>query len=170
MIGAGILGQLAIQFSKWSGGLPIICVDLSENRLKIAKKSGAHYAIGSRGEDIQEEIKKITKGRMADVVFEVTGSPKVIPWSLKLLRRLGRYILLGSTRGRIEVDFHDEVHTLGLKIIGAHNSTHPEYETFYNPWTLHRDAELFFDLLKAKMVDTIFDYSYIFLERSSKSL
>jgi threonine dehydrogenase-like Zn-dependent dehydrogenase len=45
------------------------------------------------------------------------------------------------------------VHTLGLRIIGAHNSTHPPVETPDSPWTLHRHAELFFDLLTAGELD-----------------
>jgi threonine dehydrogenase-like Zn-dependent dehydrogenase len=48
-----------------------------------------------------------------------------------------------------EVDFHDEVHTFGLHIIGAHNSTHTPVETPYNVWTLQRDRELFLDLVAA---------------------
>jgi threonine dehydrogenase-like Zn-dependent dehydrogenase len=89
---------------------------------------------------------------MADVVFEVTGSPAVIPGSLRLARRLGRVVLLGSSRGPVAVDFHDEAHTLGLEIIGAHNSTHPPAETPHTPWSLSRHAELFHDLLAAGRV------------------
>lgn len=154
VIGGGLLGQFAVNFAKLSGAFPVICVDVARERLDIARKSGAHFVIGAKKENIAEEIKTITKGRMADVVFEVTGSAAVIPWSLKLLRPMGRYILAGSTRGKVDgVDFHDDIHAKGIQIIGAHNFTHPMQETPYNPWTFDRDAELFFDLLKAKALE-----------------
>jgi threonine dehydrogenase-like Zn-dependent dehydrogenase len=58
-------------------------------------------------------------------------------------------ILLGSSRYKVEVDFHDEVHPFGLQIIGAHVSTQPLAETPFNPWTPSRNGELFFDLVQA---------------------
>jgi threonine dehydrogenase-like Zn-dependent dehydrogenase len=54
------------------------------------------------------------------------------------------------------------VHTLGLQIIGAHVSTHPEVETPYNPWTPVRNGELFFDLVLAGKlrVDDLITHRY----------
>ena len=113
----------------------------------MAKGHGAtHTLIGGRDE-LLDEIREITRGRMADVAFEITGNQYVIPLILRMVRRLGRVIILGSPRGKVEVDFHNEVHTLGLHIIGAHVTTHPEVETPYNPWTPARNGELFFDLV-----------------------
>jgi 2-desacetyl-2-hydroxyethyl bacteriochlorophyllide A dehydrogenase len=152
IIGLGPVGQLALQFVRLSGSFPIIAVDLSEKRLEIARSHGADFTLGSRGENSEEEIRHLTRGRMADVVFEVTGNQKVIPWALRLLKRRGKLVILGSPRGKVEVDFHDEAHTLGLRIIGAHNSMHTPYETPYNQWTLERDLELFLDLLRSGRV------------------
>lgn len=149
LLGAGLLGQLATQLINLSGGFPIIVVDLSERRLQMAQAHGAtHTLLGGRDE-LLDDIRQITRGRMADIVFEITGNQNVIPLILRMVRRLGRVIILGSPRGKVEVDFHDEVHTLGLQVIGAHVSTHPEAETPYNPWTAARNGELFFDLVIA---------------------
>ena len=149
LVGAGILGQLALQYAALSGAFPLISVDLSEQRLQMAQTHGAtHILIGGRDE-LLDDIRQITRGRMADVVFEITGNQHVIPSVLQMARRLGRVIILGSPRGKVEVDFHNEVHTLGLQVIGAHVSTHPAVETPYNPWTLARNGELFCDLVMA---------------------
>jgi len=152
VVGAGLVGQFAIQYARLSGGWPVIAVDLAESRLAVARAHGAtHTLVGGRPE-LADDIRDLTKGRLADVAIEATGNPKVIPSLFRLLRRRGRVILLGSPRGKTEVDFHNEVHTLGLQIIGAHNSTHPAHETPYNVWTRARDDELFLDLLAAGQI------------------
>jgi len=99
VVGVGILGQLTCQFSRLSGGFPVIAVDLSERRLELAKKLGAVSALQPEKEDVEKQILTLTKGRGADVVFEVTGNPKLIPWELELVKRQGRFTLLISPRG-----------------------------------------------------------------------
>jgi 2-desacetyl-2-hydroxyethyl bacteriochlorophyllide A dehydrogenase len=149
VVGLGILGQLAVQFADISGAFPLIAVDLSQQRLDMARAHGAtHTCLGDRDE-LKNEISKITHGRMADVILEVTGNQHVIPSVFRWVRQMGRVILMGSPRGKVEVDFHDEVHVLGLQVIGARVSTTPEVETPYNPWTADRNGELFFDLVRA---------------------
>jgi 2-desacetyl-2-hydroxyethyl bacteriochlorophyllide A dehydrogenase len=149
LVGAGILGQLAVQYAALSGAIPLIVVDLSERRLEKARLHGATHALIGGRDELEADVRQITRGRMADVAFEITGNQAVIPVALRLVRRLGRVVLLGSPRGKVELDFHDEVHTLGLQIIGAHVSTQPEVETPYNPWTPERNGQLFFDLVLA---------------------
>src|SRR5262249_51738819 len=92
-----------------------------------------------------DPVRGLTHGRGADVVIEVTGNPQAIPGALRLARRLGRVVLLGSPRGTTLVDLHDEAHCAGLEIIGAHNSTHPPAETPNPPWSIHRHVELFLE-------------------------
>ena len=153
VVGAGILGQLASQYSRLCGGFPVIAVDLSEKRLELAKRLGATGSLQSGKDDVEREISTLTKGRGADVVFEITGNPKIIPWELGLVKKQGRFILLSSPRGPSTLDFHDYVNRPSRIIIGTHVSSHPEYETPFNPWTRKRNTELFFDLLAAGLVN-----------------
>jgi 2-desacetyl-2-hydroxyethyl bacteriochlorophyllide A dehydrogenase len=149
MVGAGILGQLALQYAAESGAFPLIVVDLSERRLQMTQERRATHTLMGGRDDLLDGIREITRGRMADIAFEITGNQYVIPSILRMVRRLGRVILLGGPRGKVEVDFHNEVHTLGLQIIGAHVSTHPEVETPHTPWTKARNSEVFCDLVTA---------------------
>ena len=153
ILGLGILGQLACQFARLSGGFPVIAVDLSDKRLEIAKKLGVKLALNPKRDDVDGEIKKATNGKGADIVFEVTGNPEVVSWGLKLTRRQGRFILLSSPRGPTTIDFHDEVNWPSRVIIGAHTTSHPEFETPYNPWTRRRNVELFLNLVKEGLVN-----------------
>jgi len=153
VVGVGILGQLACQFSRLCGGFPVVAVDLSRKRLEIAKKLGATATIQPEEEDAKRRIMELTKGRGGDVVFEVTGNPKIIPWELSLVKRQGRLILLSSPRGLTELDFHDLVNWPSRIIIGTHASSHPSHETPYNPWTRERNVQLFFELVSAGLVN-----------------
>ncbi|MEM3693517.1 MAG: zinc-binding dehydrogenase [Candidatus Bathyarchaeia archaeon] len=153
VIGVGLLGQFAVAFSRLCGGFPVVAIDLSQKRLDLARLSGAIEILKADESDLEAKIASLSKGRMADVVFEVTGNPKVIPRALRLLKRQGRYVQLSSPRGPSEVDFHDEVNAPSRIIIGAHFSSQPAFETPYNPWTRRRNTELFFSLLTSGIMD-----------------
>ena len=152
VVGAGILGQLACQYSRLCGGFPVMVVDLSEKRLEMAKKMGATATLQSGKDEVQDRISVLTKGRGADVVFEVTGNPQVIPWELSLVKQQGRLILLSSPRAPTSLDFHDYINWPSRIIVGTHASSHPAFETPFNPWTRKRNTELFFDLVSSGVV------------------
>jgi 2-desacetyl-2-hydroxyethyl bacteriochlorophyllide A dehydrogenase len=153
VVGAGLIGQLTLQLARLNGAHPLISIDLAQSRLDLAAKLGATHTICKPVDAARDDLLHITRNRGADVAFEVTGHPAVVAPLLKLLRREGRAIMLGSPRGPSLVDFHDEVHTLGLHIIGAHVSTHPSQETYLAPWTRDRHVQLFLDLLHARRFD-----------------
>jgi len=152
VVGAGLLGQLAVMFSRLVGGYPVIAVELSEKRIKIARESGATETVRSDVEDVEKKIRGITDGKMVDVVFEATGNPVVIPWAIKFVKPQGRFIVLSSPIGSTRLDFHDEVNAPSRIIIGTHVTSQPEYETPYNQWTAIKNTELFFKFLKAGIV------------------
>jgi 2-desacetyl-2-hydroxyethyl bacteriochlorophyllide A dehydrogenase len=153
IVGAGLLGQLCAQFARLSGGFPLISIDLSPQRLAVAECLGVTHTLCLPVADALPDVQRLTRGRGADIAFEVTGHPGVVAPLLRLLRREGRALLLGSTRGPSQIDMHDEVHTLGLHVIGAHASTHPAHESVLHPWTRDRNVELFLDLAAAGRVD-----------------
>jgi 2-desacetyl-2-hydroxyethyl bacteriochlorophyllide A dehydrogenase len=154
IVGAGLLGQLAARFCAVAGAWPILLIDTAGPRLETAHRFvPAVHTLQMTADDARPEVERLTRGRMADVVFEVTGNPPAFPGAVKLARRLGRVVLLGSPRGPVTVDLHNEVHTWSLEIIGAHNSAHPPAETPNTPWPIARHVELFLEWLRAGMVD-----------------
>lgn len=145
--GAGILGQLAARFCRLCGARPVMVVDLVDDRLQLLPDDVAIVPINAAQEDVGSVVEKATKGRMSDIVIEVTGNPAIIPDEFKLLRRHGRFVVLSSPRGKSEFDFHDLCNSPSFTIIGAHGSSQPPYETWDTPWTRLRNSELFFDLV-----------------------
>ncbi|MFQ5903759.1 MAG: zinc-binding dehydrogenase, partial [Candidatus Binatia bacterium] len=66
-------------------------------RLALAKRFGAHRTINVEEENVVEVVKEETGGAMADVVVDVSGSPKAITTSVECLRRQGTMVLAGLT-------------------------------------------------------------------------
>jgi 2-desacetyl-2-hydroxyethyl bacteriochlorophyllide A dehydrogenase len=145
--GAGLLGQLTAQVCRLCGARPVAVVDVSNKRLEMLPKDPVIVKVNPKEVDVEKTVFTCTRGRKADVVFEVTGNPGLIPSEFKVLRRQGRFVVLSSPRGPTLFDFHDLCNSPSFTIIGTHNSSHPPIETPDNPWTMMRHSELFFDLV-----------------------
>jgi 2-desacetyl-2-hydroxyethyl bacteriochlorophyllide A dehydrogenase len=146
--GAGLLGQLATRFCRLAGARPVIAVDVAQRRLALLPKDSGVLGIDPTESDVRDAVANATRGRMADVVFEVTGNAALIPQEFEVLRtQEGRFVLLSSPRSSTTFDFHDLCNRPSHTIIGAHITSHPVTESFDAPWTKGRNAELFFDLV-----------------------
>ncbi len=155
VFGLGPIGIWAAQFARLSGARPVIGVDLFEHRRTLAVQlKAADVALDGADPNLVDRIAELTKGRMVDVVFEVTGHPDAILTEVQALRRQGRLIVLSSPRGKTLFDFHDWCNWTSISIIGAHVSSHPPHENPDDPWTRERNTELFFDLIRRGEIAT----------------
>ena len=76
----------------------IVSVDLSPFRLEHAKSCGATDMLLNRGpEEVVEQVRELTGGYGADLVFEVTGSVKAYELAPQLLAKGGRAVFFGGT-------------------------------------------------------------------------
>lgn len=145
--GLGLLGQMTARLCRLCGARPVVAIDVASGRLGLLPDDPAIVRVDTKTENAAEVVSKVTKGRKVDVVFELTGNPDAIPGEFAALRSQGRFVVLSSPRGASQFDFHDLCNSPSFTIIGAHNGSHPEFETPDNPWTKRRDVELFFELL-----------------------
>lgn len=120
--GLGIVGQLTGQLYRLAGGRPVLGVDRVPARLALARQAGME-AVDAASADAAETLLARTDGAGVDVTVEATGSPAVIEPALAATAEGGRAVLLGSTRGRVEVDLYSTVHRKGIALIGAHERT-----------------------------------------------
>lgn len=67
------------------------------HRFALAERFGAHRTINVEKEHVVEVVRKETGGAMADVVVDVSGSPKAIQTSVECVRRQGTMVLAGLT-------------------------------------------------------------------------
>ena len=77
VFGAGMVGLGAVAGCRLQGAERIICVDLSEERLELAKGQGATDVVAG-GPDAVDEILEMTGGFGADNTFEATGNVAVM--------------------------------------------------------------------------------------------
>lgn len=157
VVGLGPIGQLAAQFAYFSGASKIVCIDPQVKRRDTAKNIYADEVYASA-----EECRG-TDGY--DVVFECTGAPQVIPQAFRITKKMGRTILLGSSRGLTEhVNFYEDIHYRGIQVIGAHESNRASADDMGIYCTNRYDEEtvtrfIMADKLKMMpLVDRIYDY------------
>jgi threonine dehydrogenase-like Zn-dependent dehydrogenase len=154
IFGLGILGQLAMRFCHLAGARPVIGVDVARLRLDAVPERAGVAVIDASRADVPERVSELTGRRMADIVFEVTGDPDLIPREFLALRPSeGRFVILSSPRGPTTLDLHDLCNSPSHVIVGAHTNSHPPIETPANPWTHFRNGELFVQLLAAGDID-----------------
>jgi 2-desacetyl-2-hydroxyethyl bacteriochlorophyllide A dehydrogenase len=147
VFGLGLLGQFAVRFCRLCGARPVFAVDISDRRLAFLPCDHQVVRVNPERQAVADVVRQMTKGRMADVVFEVTGSPELIPKEFAPLHEQGRFVVLSSPRGKTrDFDFHDLCNRPSFTIIGTHNFSHPPAPSPDNPWTMARHAEFFFDL------------------------
>lgn len=153
VIGLGILGQLVTQYVALSGARHVIAIDTSQARLDLAKKNGATHTLCTQAEQAIVEIEKITGGKMVDVAFDVTGFPSVLASASKLLKKLGRLVLLGDSPTPSKQCLGPRIVGNSISILGIHGFMFPEHETPFNVWTAENMTTLFFDYLQRKKMD-----------------
>tara|TARA_B100000780_G_scaffold206862_1_gene147269 strand:- start:563 stop:1606 length:1044 start_codon:yes stop_codon:yes gene_type:complete len=99
IVGAGGLGMMGIQIAKAAFNIQPIVVDVDEAKLNLALESGASHAINSRDEDAAQRIQAITGG--ASAVIDFVGSDLSTGFATNLLRKGGRYIIVGLFGGEL---------------------------------------------------------------------
>lgn len=151
--GLGLLGQLAVRFCRLCGARPILAIDPAESRIERLPRDARIRRVNPQREKVADVVKSETRGRLLDVVFEVTGSGDLIPAEFEGLRPLGRFVVLSSPRNKTTFDFHDLCNSPSFTIIGAHNCSHPPEATAVTPWSNQRHAEMFFDLIADGEID-----------------
>jgi S-(hydroxymethyl)glutathione dehydrogenase/alcohol dehydrogenase len=85
VFGAGLVGLGAVAGARLQGAERIVCVDLSEDRLELARGQGATDVMVG-GEDAVERILEMTGGFGADYTFEATGNVKVMRQAVEAAR------------------------------------------------------------------------------------
>ncbi|MBW3622168.1 MAG: zinc-binding alcohol dehydrogenase [Armatimonadetes bacterium] len=148
IIGMGLIGQLAVQYARLMGASEVIAVDPAESRLRHAASHGATHTLALPAADAKEAVLEITGGRLADVVYDVTGHPVVFRHALTLPRRFGKLILLGDAGDPGGQCLTSDVITRGLQIHGAHDVHATREETDENRWTQANMVSLFFTYLQ----------------------
>ncbi len=104
VIGAGGLGQMAIQILKALTPARVIAVDTAEQKLQAASRLGADHAVRS-GDEAAKQIRDLTGGRGAEAVFDIVGVDATMKLAAEVARPLGHITIVGVGGGTLPFSF-----------------------------------------------------------------
>jgi alcohol dehydrogenase, propanol-preferring len=134
IIGAGGLGLMGIQIAKAITNAKVICVDLDDKKLDIAKKMGADFVINTNvigsvttgsGNAVQKII-SICDNKGADSVIDFVNAPQTAKTGIAILRKRGNLVLVGLFGGSINLSLV----TIPLKAITIQGAYTGNYNDF----------------------------------------
>ena len=104
--GIGGLGHIAVQYAK-AMGRKVIAVDITEEKLALAREMGADAAVNGLTTDPVAEVKALCGG--ADGVLVTAVSRKAFSQALGMLGKRGTMSLIGLPPGTFELDIFNTV-------------------------------------------------------------
>ena len=116
--GAGGVGSAAIQLGKAASAM-VIATAGSDEKTAVCRQLGADHVINYKTKDFAEEVKMLTGGRGADVIFDPIGGD-VYDRSTKCVAFEGRIVIVGFTSGRIPQAAANHVLVKNYSVVGLH--------------------------------------------------
>ncbi|MBS7614268.1 NAD(P)-dependent alcohol dehydrogenase [Candidatus Bathyarchaeota archaeon] len=95
ILGAGPIGQMALQAVKAYGVIETYVTDVVDYRLEYAKKAGAKAVVNAAKEDVVGKILELTDNEGVDVVIEASGAVSAVKQTLDIAKRGGRIVQVG---------------------------------------------------------------------------
>lgn len=124
--GTGGTGSTAIQLAK-ALGLTVIATVRDARKTAFCREQGADHVIETQSGQLSEQVRALTGGKGADIVYDTVG-PSLVEQALDAIAIGGRYVLIGFAGGS---DFPTippfKIQTLGISVTGAlHSIRTPE--------------------------------------------
>ncbi len=158
LVGAGPVGQMVLRWVLASGAWETAVVDLSEERLELARRAGATHLLRMSAADAVGEMERVfsplsvgaagPKGKETDpappqsptdprpdVAIDATGAAAVFGPILAMPRTGGKVLLMGDPGNPDDQHLTPDLLTRSLTVIGAHFMTRFPDRTWQN---IHR--------------------------------
>lgn len=116
--GCGPIGLMAVGAAKAWGAKSVLASDVLPGKLEVAKIMGADVVIDSAKTDAVAAVLKET-GHGADVVIDYTGNLHAIRSGFGMLRKGGRYVMVGLPNGKLELDLTEDIIYKETVIVGV---------------------------------------------------
>lgn len=101
VVGCGFMGLLvagALASNKFTN---VICIDVNESRLALARKLGIQDVVSADSPELDATVKRLTRGKGVDLVFEVSGVPSGFDTALSILKKgRGRMVFVSYPNSR----------------------------------------------------------------------
>ena len=126
VIGGGPIGVM-IAFVLHKIGAKVFVSEVNETRLEMIERFG-FSTINPRKVDIVKELYQMTDGKMADVVFEVSGSASGVDIMTKIVNIRGRIIMVAIHGGEPKPVDLFKFFWLEIELLGARLYEEDDYE------------------------------------------
>ena len=168
----GGVGITALEISK-AVGAKVIATASNEEKLKIAKNYGADYCINYSNKEFKDEVKEITNGKGADIIYDPVGG-SIFEQSLRCIAWNGKLLVIGFASGKIPsapanlpllknssivgvfwgawTEREPEGHNLNMKKIFSWWKAKKINPRIYNVYDFDQTNDALYDLLNRKVI------------------
>lgn len=120
IFGCGGVGLGAIAASR-ARGARTICIDLDDEKLKLARLAGATHSIHNLRERLHDRLLEMTDGRGPDVVIEAVGTPATFRAAVEEVAFTGRVVYIGYAKEPVSYETRMFVQK-ELDVLGSRNA------------------------------------------------
>ena len=118
ILGAGGVGLNLIQGAALVSAHPIVAVDLSDEKLHLARQLGATHCINARQCNLSREIPCIVGDALADVVIDSTGHVEMFEIAYQPTRTDGVTMLISGPKAGYNISLNPEPLHFGRTVMG----------------------------------------------------
>ena len=150
VFGAGGIGLSSVAGASISGCIPIIAIDVNEDRLSLTQKMGATHLINAQKTDPVEEVKRICPEGV-DVAVEATGRPDVMIQALDSVREQGGVaVIVGNAPFGAEIRLDPKKLNLGKHMKGTWGGDNWPDRDFLSYCSFVKSGKLNLDILSSQ--------------------
>lgn len=102
VIGVGGLGQYAIELLRLLSGCPVIAVDVSEAKRRLATQLGATHVLDGKDPELAAKITDLTRGGVG-TAFDCVGNDATLALAIGTTRTLGKVTQIGLAGGTTRI-------------------------------------------------------------------
>jgi alcohol dehydrogenase len=149
VIGAGPIGLSVVEFARLSGAR-VIVIDRVASRLAFVRERMrvADTVLATGGESDLDTVRKLTDGRLCEVVVDATGSHLSMGQALGFCAFGGRLVFVGITQAEVSFPHAPVMHRRELSLLASRNALSRDFSRIIAlieegridtaPWITHR--------------------------------
>lgn len=120
VLGAGSIGLMVVQWLRILGASQIICTDVTEANLEIARKVGATVTLNPKHVDVKAEVKRLA-GDGVDLAIEAAGAVQTLLQTIQVTRPRGAVVFGGNQPldQSLPLQFIEDVMRKELRLVGC---------------------------------------------------
>lgn len=151
---AGGVGLSAMQIGR-ALGAHVIATAGNEEKLQFCLSQGAGYALNYRDANWVEQVRQLTGGRGADIIYDPVGG-QVFELSTKCIAPGGRLLVIGFAGGTIPSIAANRILFKNIAIVGAYWGGYLEHHPEY----MHEAQSRLFEMYEAGQIAPVVSRTY----------